>query len=198
MGFILDLSIDEPVQSYEPEHIGYNSFYSEIVSGGYYFCTERILNKEELDLLFPYSSDLEEKRLIDPKKMKTVFVKILNDLKNRQYYYPFVHWISTRKEEKSGASGHFLYYSKLIKCHLDGYHFNPFRQQELELSVIIGKKWEFLTWIKAKPVIRVCGKKLYIKTETKYEQFKDLLEEYIYICDLAIQKNKKVTWTIHH
>ncbi|WP_139959996.1 hypothetical protein [Flavicella sediminum] len=197
MGVTLHLGIADEFPS-DTKHGG-KSFFNEIITATYpdYFKHDRFLNKEEQRLLYPdydqFDNSLDNFRHINPMKLKDIFVKVLKHLKSHYDQYPLVHWIFENEQKRigKGTSDDFQY--KGYKCHLDGFHNDNNHRQEIQVRRL-KNGWETFEWIKADPIINLNGRTFYIKTENKFEQNRDILEELIVICDEAIKADKNLLW----
>lgn len=202
MGLLLDLSFEDNSERIANEYIGIDtSFMDEIISPIYpdsFLKHDKFLSKEEQELLYPdYEESSYNHRQINPFSLKRIFEKILEHLKNHHNEFPLVHMIRMKgsKSFKSlgGSTSDDFEYNR-YKCHLDGYHNDYTHRHELCLARF-NNGWETIGWIKADPTINFAGNTFYISTKNKFEQYKDILEELINICEQAIKTDKKLSWT---
>lgn len=170
------------------------SFFKEILTASYpdYLNHEDFLTSKEQELLYPdyneYDSN-DKYRHIEPAVLKNVFVKVYNYLQNNYDKLPLTHMISEDKRLYSSTSNHFNY--KNQECYLDGFHHDFKHRDELCLICLRDNTVE---WIKASNKILIEDKVFYIETRNKFQQFKDILQELIEICDEGIKLNKKLIW----
>ncbi len=191
MGTTLHLGFNDSLAS---ENGAYDSksFFSEIVSPSYpdYFNLDDFLTEEEQKLLYPkyYNyeyEDVNKYQHIPSAELKGIFLKIYNYLKDNHHKFPLTHFISEKNHLGSGSSDRFYY--KGYECYIDGFHHNY--EHRFDVCIMAWQdKWKPLEWIEASSQIIVNDKIFYILSSNKFEEFKDILEELIGICEVAIRK----------
>ncbi|MFA7379963.1 MAG: hypothetical protein WC150_05840 [Bacteroidia bacterium] len=195
MGVTLHLGFDDSVAS-DTKHCG-KSFMSEIISPSYpdYFNLDDFLTPEEQLLLYPdynqYDDKVDKYRHIDPLTLKDVFKKVYDYLQKYQNNFPLTHLISENDKNYSSSSDRFNY--KGHECYIDGFHHDYNHRHELCLTYW-QNGWKPLEWIKASNKVIVGDKTYYVQTKNKFEQYKDILQELIDICEEGIKANRRLIW----
>ena len=174
------------------------SFFAEIVTGGEpgFFNLDNIFTEEEKKLLYPdyhlNTDNLNKYRHFNARQLKDIFVKIFNHLKENSDKMPLTHLISDNNGKTySSSSDRFEYNGE--QCYLYGFHNDLEHRDELEIKPA-ADTFSVAGWIKAMDKLLLGEKEFVILTRTKFEQYKDNLQELIGICDNAIESNKKLLW----
>lgn len=192
MGILFDLSFDSGAS----EHFGMGrSFFKEIISGhSEWFNIDYVLAKEEQRVLYPDYDSGQEERVFsqrEPYELKAALVKVYNFLRQNEQRLPLIHWIRGTGGE-SNTSEHFLYDG--YESYLNGFHHNLAHRDELELCSLhegIVQR----TWIKVSETVTVDGQKFHVRSETKFQQYREFLEDLMRVCDEAVTAGKKVEWS---
>ena len=101
--------------------------------------------------------------------------------------------IFTDASKRMGSSTSDRFQYKGQECYLDGYHNDNEHQHDL-LVHRLRDGWEPFEWIKADPRVVLDGIEFHVRSESKYDQHKDLLLELIAKCESAEQSNVRVVW----
>jgi hypothetical protein len=180
------------------EHTG-KSFFDEIISAIHpdYFKHDEFLSMEEQALLYPDyregNEPLDAFESRDPAELCAVFGKVLQNLKLNQSRYPWVHTIWTDASMRMGSSTSARFEYREQECYLDGYHNDNAHQHEL-LIYRLRDGWEPFEWVKAAPRVVLDGIEFYVTSESKYAQYKDILDELMAKCESAERLNVRVLW----
>ena len=198
MGATLHLGIDNEFPS-DGDYDG-KAFYGEIF-GEYpgYFKLKDCLTNEEADLIHPSVDDgtdsLEGYKRFDPSVLKSIFLKIFKHLKENTEKFPVVHMIHQKGDKQLGTSTSENFLFKGYKCYLDGYHNDAEHRSELLLNIWKGDD-QLQEWIPIESTITLENQTFKVRSQTKFEQFRNNLEELIGVCDDAISSNEKLLWIV--
>jgi hypothetical protein len=99
--------------------------------------------------------------------------------------------ISENGQNYSSSSNSFKY--KGYECYLEGFHHDYHHRDELCLTCW-QDGWKPLEWIKASNKVIIGDNAYYIQTANKFEQYKDILQELIDICEEGIKAKRKLIW----
>ncbi len=185
------------------------SFKNEIAFGCLWANRKPFLIKEEEDILAPkwdwlglYETPITP---INPSKLKAVLLKVSQYLQQNQQNLPLIHALNQSKENlaqvQSFAEGSFGELKiRNTKCWVlgDTYLYDEYNEKGLRYKFNIRSYPEenktINVWLDVKNEIIIDNRKYYMRTITKYEQYRDMLNNIINYCDKALGLGHSVFW----
>ena len=168
-----------------------SDFDYEIACGNLWSDNYNFLSEEEKNFLLPLDQD-DDRKLIDPNKLKIIFEKILSFLEREKEKLPFEIELDFEKMRSENLDTDL--YVNGIRCWIQGdsayYQVEP-KFRIINLPVADQNVEE---WVAFNDEIIFDGNKYYLKKTTRLERYKDQILQIIDYCTKAAGLKTKVYW----
>lgn len=173
-------------------------FVYEIVKGGLWNKRSPFLTLEEAKLLeaplYNYFDDDSVKPL-DPLDLIAVLNKVSRYLKSNEKLLAYEVELDFEKMQSEGLDTDL--WVNGVRCWVKGDEVYTPETGVVNIVNLPGND-DVDIWVEVKDAIEVDGKTYYLRTESRYDRYSDLLQRIIDFCNYAISKNEKVYWLYRH
>lgn len=194
---IITIAGDKHDASYESPFLG-RDFTHEIAQGYLWDKREPFLTTLESKLLTPINTEFYYEGIhkpVHPFNLVIVLNKVKQYLKANENSLPFEIELDYDKMEKENLSTDIMINNS--KCWIQGDSYYNKVSSMVRIVNYPMEPNEVDVWIDIKDKVEIEGRIYYLKKITRYEKYKNMIDDVIAFCEYAKQKHKMIDWKFY-
>lgn len=174
-------------------------FQREITRGNIWEGHHPFLSDGERELLqAPYDQTLDDEygKPVSPRALIVVLKKVKDYLKVAAEHLPYYIGLDIDRMEAENLDTQIFIDGS--RCWIQGDSLLYNIEEHVKFISLPGEPKEVEQWVSVSEEVVVGGEVYYLRKVTRYEKYREKLDEVIAFCEYAISRNEKVYWVYTH